>query len=373
METKVVTIPLGQRSYEIFIGSGLLERVDEFFPFDIDGKKVFIVTDDNVEPYARKIEGVIQEHGAAFCDCFVLPHGEKTKSYDSLMQLHSWMLENNIHRNSVVVAIGGGVIGDLAGFAAATVLRGVPYVQIPTTLLAQVDSSVGGKTGINTEHGKNLVGNFYQPQVVIADIDVLETLPKRELLAGYAEVLKYALIGDLGFFRWLEENGQAVCDLDLEAVAHAIEVSCKAKATIVQEDEKEAGRRALLNLGHTFGHAFEAAAQYDGRLLHGEAVAIGMVMAFQISVRLGHCSADDAMTVERHLTNLGMYTSPAFIDPPVDTSVDYLIDVMRRDKKAIDNQMTFILVEEIGRAFISKDVPEDQVRRVLAESIGEEA
>ncbi|MCB9976714.1 MAG: 3-dehydroquinate synthase [Rhodospirillales bacterium] len=365
LTTKVVTIPLGERSYEIFIGSGLLSRISDFMPFDIGGSKIFIVTDDHVERYAQQIKHQFLGQGAGFCEIIVLPHGEKTKSYEFLSKLHHWMLGHNIHRNSVVVAVGGGVIGDLTGFAAATVLRGVPFVQIPTTLLSQVDSSVGGKTGINTEYGKNLVGSFYQPGVVVADVDVLNTLPRREVLAGYAEVVKYGLIGNIRFFEWLEENGRGVCDLIPEVVAEAVEVSCKAKAAIVQEDELESGRRALLNLGHTFGHALETAAGYDGRLLHGEGVSIGMVMAFELSENLGLCSRDDMIRVEDHLGAVGLMTSPMDISPALETSVDELITIMRRDKKAQDGQMTFILAETIGRAVIKKDVPEDLVRAVL--------
>ncbi len=365
LETKVVTIPLGERTYEIFIGSGLLKRLPDFMPFDIGGSKIFIVTDEHVESYAQAVKRQMDAHAAQFCEIFVLPPGEKTKSYENLIKLHHWMLDHTIHRNSVVIAIGGGVIGDLAGFAAATILRGVPFVQVPTTLLSQVDSSVGGKTGINTDHGKNLIGNFYQPSVVVADVAVLKTLPRREILAGYAEIVKYGLLGNFRFFEWLEEYGQGVCDLVPEVVAQAVEASCKAKSAIVQEDERESGRRALLNLGHTFGHALETAAGYDGRLLHGEAVSIGMVMAFELSVNLGLCPEEDMIRVEEHLSSLGMMTSPSEINPKLDTSVDALMEIMRHDKKAQDGIMTFIVVEAIGRAFTKKDVPEELVRTVL--------
>lgn len=370
LETKVVTIPLGERSYEIFIGSGLLERIDDFMPFEVPGRRIFIVTDENAEPYARTIKRQFDDLEALFCDVLVFPHGEKTKSYESLMKLHEWMLENNVHRDSVVVAVGGGVIGDLAGFAASTILRGVAYVQIPTTLLSQVDSSVGGKTGINTNLGKNMVGTFYQPVVVVADVDALKTLPRREVLAGYAEIAKYGLIGNTRFFSWLEENGRGVCDLVPEAVAYAVEVSCKAKAAIVQEDEREAGRRALLNLGHTFGHALEAAAGYDGRLLHGEAVSIGMVMAYEMSENMGLCSREDVDRVEEHLSSLGLMTSVSSITPALDTGADALMILMQRDKKVKDGKMTFILAEAIGRSVVRSDVPDALVRSVLAKFVG---
>ena len=370
LDTKVVTIPLGERSYEIFVGSGLIGRIDDFMPFDVLGRRIFIVTDEHVEDYAKKIKIQFDGLGAAFCGVMVLPPGEQTKSYDYLMQLHEWMLENNVHRDSIVVAVGGGVIGDLAGFAAATVMRGIQYVQIPTTLLSQVDSSVGGKTGINTKLGKNMVGAFYQPCVVVADVDVLKTLPRREVLAGYAEIVKYGLIGNPHFFDWLEENGHGVCDLVPESVAYAVEVSCKAKAAIVEEDERESGRRALLNLGHTFGHALETAAGYDGRLLHGEAVAIGMVMAFEMSENMRLCSREDVDRVEEHLGTLGLMTSTAAIPPPLKTSVDDLMAIMQRDKKAKDGKITFILAETIGRAVIRSDVEEGTVRSVLSRFVG---
>lgn len=370
MDTKVVTIPLGERSYEIYIGSGFINRIGDFMPFDIEGRRIFIVTDTNVEACAQTIKAQFTEQDTAFCEILTFDAGEKTKSYESLMRVHEWMLKNNVHRDSVVVAVGGGVIGDLAGFAASTILRGVEYVQIPTSLLAQVDSSVGGKTGINTDLGKNMVGTFYQPSVVVADVDVLETLPLREVLAGYAEIVKYGLIGNSRFFDWLEENGRGVCGLVPEVVAHAVEVSCKAKAAIVQEDEREAGRRALLNLGHTFGHALETAAGYDGRLLHGEAVSIGMVMAYELSENMGLCSRDDVSRVEAHLGSLGLMTSPSAIMPALSTSVDELIAIMQRDKKAKDGKMTFILAEAIGRAAVRSDVPDELVRAVLAKFVG---
>ncbi|MGH1376534.1 MAG: 3-dehydroquinate synthase [Alphaproteobacteria bacterium] len=365
MQNKTVHIGLGERSYDITIGSDVLGAVNTYLPFDIKGRKAFIVTDDNVEPYARSLKIALDEAGARFCDVLVMAHGEKTKSYERLQQCHEWMLEHNVHRNSIVFAIGGGVIGDLAGYAASTVLRGVPYVQIPTTLLSQVDSSVGGKTGINTRYGKNLVGSFYQPTCVIADIAALRTLPERELRAGYAEVVKYGLIGDISFFEWLEEHGEDVLSLDEAAVSHAVEVSCKAKATVVEADEREGGKRALLNLGHTFGHALEAAAGYDGTLLHGEGVSIGTVMAFDMSVRMGLCLAEDAQRAREHFEKVGLPVHAGDIN----ANVDDLVATMQRDKKAIDNLMTFILVKGIGQAFVTQDVEEALVRDVLSASL----
>ena len=371
MDTKIVTIDLDTRSYDIFIGDGLLFRLNDFMPQDLSGKRVFIVTDKNVEPYAKNVQTVLTEEGAQSCEMKVLPAGEKTKSFAQLEQVCTWMLESGLNRDSLVLAVGGGVIGDLVGFAASTVMRGVPYVQIPTTLLSQVDSSVGGKTGINTNQGKNLVGSFYQPKAVITDIGTLKTLPRRELLAGYAEVAKYGLIQDYGFFQWLEHNGPKVCDLEEEAVTHAIEVSCKAKADIVEADEKESGQRALLNLGHTFGHALEAEAKYNGTLLHGEAVAIGMVMAFDLSYRLGHCSQEHLERVEAHLGGVGLPTRASFIEG-LGTNVDRLLEAMSHDKKIKDGKMVFVLANGIGEAFLSSDVEPDAVRDVLIDSLGGE-
>ena len=371
METKIVTIDLDTRSYDIFIGGSLLFRIGDFIPEDLAGKAVFIVTDKNVESYARQVHDLIAEAGARICETKVLPAGEKTKSFSNVEDVCTWMLAGGINRDSLVLAVGGGVIGDLTGFCASIAMRGVPYIQIPTTLLSQVDSSVGGKTGINTQQGKNLVGSFYQPSTVIADIETLKTLPRRELLAGYAEVLKYALIGDLGFFNWLEENGEKVCNLDEDAVAHAIEVSCKAKADVVQADEKEQGRRALLNLGHTFGHALELEAGYNGTILHGEAVAIGMVMAFDLSYRMGLCSEDDFVRVEQHLVKIGLPTRAALVDG-LSTSVDALMEAMKHDKKIKDGRATFVVVNTIGEAFLKDDVDQDVVRDVLIQSLGGE-
>lgn len=365
MTIETVHIDLGERSYDISIGGGLLGDVQGLVPIELKGKKVFIVTDVNVEPYARQVQKTLQDAGVRLCDVLVLPFGEKTKSYECWMKVNDWMLSHGVHRNSIVFAVGGGVIGDLAGFAASTVLRGISFVQIPTTILSQVDSSVGGKTGINTQYGKNLVGAFYQPASVVIDLDTLETLPKREVLAGYAEVVKYGLIADAQFFEWLEANGEDVISLDREALSHAIKVSCLAKAKVVEEDEREGGRRALLNLGHTFGHALEAAAGYDGSLLHGEAVAIGTVMAFDLSVRMGICPTDDLAKVRAHFKKIGLPVDAIKIN----ADIGDLIGTMRKDKKAVDDAMVFIVVRGIGEAFISKEVPESLVCDVLRDSL----
>lgn len=362
---KQVHIDLGTHSYPIYIGKKILNDIAALLPFAIKGRKAFIITDENVAPYAGGLKASLECAGVSFCDILVLPFGESTKSFERLQACHHWMLSLGVHRNSVVFALGGGVIGDLAGFAASTVLRGVPYVQIPTSLLAQVDSSVGGKTGINTVYGKNLVGSFYQPSAVVADIETLKTLPQREVLAGYAEIVKYGLIGDFDFYEWLEAHGRRVVKLEYDAVAYAIELSCRAKAKVVEEDEKEQGRRALLNLGHTFGHALEAAMEYDGRLLHGEAVAIGTIMAFELSARMGLCSGQEVVRVIHHFEQVGLPVHAGHIV----ADIDDLIETMRKDKKATDLSMVFILARGIGDAFVSREVEENLVRDVLSKSL----
>jgi 3-dehydroquinate synthase len=293
-----------------------------------------------------------------------VPPGESSKSFEVLEKVCDGLIAARIERSDVVIALGGGVVGDLAGFAAAIVRRGVDYVQVPTSLLAQVDSSVGGKTAIDTSHGKNLVGAFYQPKLVLIDIDTLKTLPKREILAGYAEVVKYGLLGDMKFFAWCEKNGPALRDGDAAARAYAVLESCRAKAEVVAEDEREDGRRALLNLGHTFGHALEAATGFGPELLHGEAISIGMVMAFDLSVTLGLCPAADAARVRAHFKAMGLPTGlDALGNRRPDTAS--LIAKMRRDKKVRGGAITFILVRGIGQAFIARDVDMAEVERLL--------
>ncbi len=368
MEPLKVHIDLAERNYDIAIGQDILFSIENYLPFDISGKKLFIITDENVFPYAAALKNSFIALDAHWCEIHTFPAGEATKSYDSLKEAHDWMLENNVHRDSVIVAVGGGVVGDLTGFAAATVLRGVPFVQIPTSLLAQVDSSVGGKTGINTAYGKNLVGSFYQPEAVVIDTDTLKTLPKRELMAGYGEVIKYGLIGDKSFFEWLEDgNAKRILSLESDAVAKAIETSCKAKARVVEVDEREGGARALLNLGHTFGHAFEALAGYDGSLLHGEAVALGTVLAFDLSVRMELCPQEDMDRVVRHFRDVGLPVDAK--DTKAATALQADVgaykEIMLRDKKALNGKMVFVLVRGIGEALVHKQVPEDLVDSVI--------
>ncbi len=369
MKTRVVTIDLGARAYDIYIGRGLLARFNDYLPEGLDGRDVFIVCDKQVSNYAQVICDALSQSGAGQVQLIPISGGESAKSFQNYQHVSELLLSKGIKRDALIVALGGGVIGDLVGFVAASLMRGIDFVQVPTTLLAQVDSSVGGKTGINSRLGKNLIGAFYQPKAVIADLDVLASLPKRELLAGYAEIAKYGLINDAGFFEWLEQNGQAVCQLQDEALARAIEISVEAKARIVQADEREAGQRALLNLGHTFGHALEAAAGYDGRLLHGEAVSIGMVMAFEASMRADFCDEADLARVEQHLSDVGLPTRAAQISPALQTSVDELISLMQKDKKADKDAIKFILTHGIGDSFVTKQLSMDVIRGVIKDSL----
>ncbi len=358
-------VPLGTRSYDILIGPGLIAQAGRLIGPVLRSPRVAVVTDSIVGPlYAGKLAAGLEAAGIAV-DTLTVPAGEASKDFPTLERLLDDLIARRIERGTTLIALGGGVIGDLTGFAAAILLRGIPFVQVPTTLLAQVDSSVGGKTGINTAHGKNLIGSFHQPRLVLADIDALASLPRRDFLAGYAEVVKYGLLGDAGFFSWLERNGRAVVDGDSALRREAVHRSCAAKAAIVAEDEREQGRRALLNLGHTFGHALEAELGYDGRLLHGEAVAIGMVMAFALSARLGlGPDAAEVARVRHHLASVGLPTEPRAV-PGVAWQADRLLDHMSRDKKVQNGRITFILARAIGAAEILPDVPVEAVRAVL--------
>jgi len=365
-----IKVDTGAKTYPIHIGRGILADAASHLPFDAKGRKFFMLADQEVGKYSKAVAASLEKAGALAVYSLTIPAGEQTKSITVLQQALSWLLDNDVDRSSVLVAVGGGVIGDLGGFAAAIVLRGIPFVQVPTTLLAQVDSSVGGKTGINMPQGKNMVGAFHQPEAVLCDLDVLATLPRRELLAGYAEVAKYGLLGDREFFIWLEEHGPSVCALDDKALSRAVAISCRKKAEIVKQDEKETTNvRALLNLGHTFGHALETAAGYNGSLLHGEAISIGMVMAFRLSQRLGICPQDDADQVEAHFKRIGLPTRVAQIAEILTHTADDLVDLMRGDKKASGGKLVFILVRGIGKAFVQKDVDADDVRQILIHSI----
>jgi 3-dehydroquinate synthase len=364
-----VAVPLRGRSYDVVIGDGLIGRAGELVSPLLRRPRTVIVTDGNVARYHfETLRRGLAESGVS-SQAIVLAPGEATKSYAELQRLCDALLESGIERGDCIVAFGGGVIGDLAGFAAAVVLRGIGFVQVPTTLLAQVDSSVGGKTGINSRLGKNLIGAFHQPRLVIADTAALSTLPRRELVAGYAEVAKYGLLGDAGFFAWLDENAPRLFGGDRDVLAHAIRVSCETKARIVAADETEGGVRALLNLGHTFGHALEAAAGFGERLLHGEAVAVGMAMAFRFSERIGVCQPGAAARVADHLAAVGLPAAPRDLDFEL-PGPDRLLDIMRQDKKARDGRLTLILARDIGEAFIAPDVAAGDVLAFIGEELG---
>lgn len=348
----------------MLIGPGLLGQSGGLIVSRLGAAKSGIVTDENLARYhLDSLEGALRLSGD-YAGAVVLKPGEATKIFRELESLSERLLEMGLERGDLVIAFGGGVIGDLAGFAAAILRRGVRFVQIPTSLLAQVDSSVGGKTGIDTPQGKNLIGAFHQPSLVIADTEVLKTLPEREMRAGYAEVAKYGLLGNADFFAWLEQNWQAVIAFDADPLTHAIETSVKAKAGIVGRDETEQGERALLNLGHTFGHAFEAWCGYSDRLLHGEAIAIGMCVAFRFSEALGSCSKDDSDRVAAHFQAVGLPTRIGEI-PGNKPDVAALLRLMGQDKKVRKGKLTFILAHGIGSAYIAHDVAPERVSRLL--------
>ena len=365
---RTVHVPLGERAYDILIGPGLLADAGHEIAARIKGRRAAIMTDHHVaEHYLQPLQASLTAAGIQ-SHPIILPPGEKTKSFEPLMEATDAVLAARIERNDAVIALGGGVIGDLAGFVAGIVRRGVRFVQIPTSLLAQVDSSVGGKTGINSRHGKNLVGVFNQPDLVLADSDALTTLSPREFRAGYAEVAKYGLIDKPEFFAWLEKNWPAIMAGGPERI-EAIATSCQAKADVVVADEHENGQRALLNLGHTFGHALEAATAYDGsRLVHGEAVAIGMVLAHDFSARLNLASPDDARRVEAHLRAVGLPVSITDI-PGSLPGVDVLMNAIAQDKKVKGGKLTFILTHGIGQSFVADDVAASEVELFLKETL----
>ena len=351
---KTVTVSLGDRSYPIHIEAGLLPRAAEFLAPVSRGRRMAIVTDENVRPHLATLQASLSAAGVK-SEAIVLPPGEKTKSWAMLEHVCDRLLELGIERSDHVIALGGGVIGDLVGFACSIVKRGCRFVQIPTTLLAQVDSSVGGKTAINTAAGKNLIGAFHQPAMVLIDPDVLDTLSARQVRAGYAEVVKYGLIDDFAFFEWCEANAPALLAGDADARVHAIAHSVAAKARIVAADEHETnGIRALLNLGHTFGHALEAEAGFSDRLLHGEGVAAGCALAFRYSVRKGICERQDAERVAAHLRAVGLPDglAAAGIDAPSATLVEH----MKHDKKMAAGTLPFLLAKGIGRTYLDKTV-----------------
>lgn len=363
-----VRVDLPGRDYEIVVGPGALGQAGALMAPLLRRRRVAVVTDANVAAlHLAALEAALGAEGIAV-EALVLPPGEATKGWAELARTVEWLLAAKVERGDLVVALGGGVIGDLVGFAAAILRRGVRFVQVPTTLLAQVDSSVGGKTGINTAQGKNLVGAFHQPVLVIADTALLQTLPARDFLAGYGEVVKYGLLGDAAFFGWLEANAGAVAARDQAALVHAVTRSCEMKAGIVMRDETEQGERALLNLGHTFCHALEAATGYSDRLLHGEGVAIGCALAFELSARLGLCPQEEPGRVRAHLAAMGMKRDIAAIPGDLPDAAG-LLSLMGQDKKVVDGRLRFILARGIGDAFVTGDVPGDAVLALLTEAL----
>jgi len=367
VEPNVVKVALGERAYDIVIGRGLLADLGERIKALRPGARAAIVTDETVgKIHLGAAETALKSSGIDSAR-IVVPAGENSKSYGTFEKICEAIIAGRLERNDLVVALGGGVIGDLAGFAASCVRRGLDFVQVPTTLLAQVDSSVGGKTGINSRQGKNLIGAFHQPVLVIADTALLDTLPKREFRAGYAEVAKYGLLGDPSFFAWLEKNWQDVF-AGGPAREHAIAVCCRGKADIVARDERETGERALLNLGHTFGHALEAGCGFSGRLLHGEAVALGIVLAFEFSARRGLIAVSEAGRATAHLAAVSLPTQLKNVPGGV-PGADALMDLIAQDKKVKRGSLTFILVRGIGQAFIENKVDAAEVLTFLTEKL----
>ena len=364
MNRNVVSVGLGTRTYDVVIGLGLIDGASALIGSFLKTPRVAVVTDSIVSDYHGERLTRALEQGGIAVDTIVIPAGEATKSFDGLADLTAQMLDLKLDRGDLIIAFGGGVVGDLAGFAAAIYKRGIGFIQIPTSLLAQVDSSVGGKTAIDTPQGKNLVGAFHQPRLVLADLDVLETLPDREMACGYAEIVKYGLLGDADFFGWLEVHGTRVLARESDALAHAVGRSVAMKAEIVVEDEHETGRRALLNLGHTFAHALESETGFGDELKHGEAVAAGCVLAMDFSADLGLCPPIAAERARAVLRAAHLPTGLADL-PRQGLKADALIDHMAQDKKAQGGKLTFILTRLIGDAFVARDVDAERLRRFL--------
>ena len=368
MTVQTIHVPLGDRAYDVLIGAGLLEDAGAHIAPLLHRPRVAVITDETVAPlHLAALEAALRAQGVAMTS-LALPAGEATKGWPQFSRAVEWLLAQKIERRDVVVAFGGGVIGDLVGFAAAVLRRGVRFVQIPTTLLAQVDSSVGGKTGINAPQGKNLIGAFHQPALVLADIALLDTLSSRDFRAGCGEVVKYGLLGDAEFFHWIEDNSEALTKGDRAARTHAVARSVQMKADIVVRDETEQGDRALLNLGHTFCHALEAATGYSDRLLHGEGVAIGCALAFETSARLGLCPQEDPSRVRACLQAMGMKKDIADITGDL-PDAQGLLALMAQDKKVVDGKLRYILARGIGDAFVADDVPADVVASVLSDAL----
>ena len=361
-----ISVGLGDRAYDVRIGAGLLTEAGTHIRPFLKRGRVAVVSDATVWALHGEALTAALQRADIIASPIIVPAGEGSKSFEMLARVSDDLLALELDRGDLIVAFGGGVVGDLAGFAAAIYKRGIDFVQIPTTLLAQVDSSVGGKTAIDTPRGKNLIGAFHQPRLVLADLDVLATLPHREMQAGYAEVIKYGLLGDFAFFEWLEANGPQVLSRKAEALSRAVARSVEMKAEIVAQDEREAGRRALLNLGHTFGHALEAETGYGEALLHGEAVAAGMAMAFRFSARQGFCPRQDAERAQAAIAAVGLPVRMAEVaGHPFDAEA--LVRHMGQDKKAEGGRLTFILARALGEAFVAKDVDAAAIRDFLIE------
>ena len=370
---KSINIKLTSNSYNIIISDGLINKVAEFHLNLFSYRPAIIISDDKTAPlYINKLKQSFSREGISNRD-IIIPHGEKQKNFVTLIEITNNLLSNNVSRDTVLYALGGGVIGDLTGFTASITLRGLDFVQIPTTLLSQVDSSIGGKTGINTQHGKNLVGTFYQPKLVLIDTSTLNTLPNSEMLSGYAEVVKYALIKDPTFFQWLEKYGSKVIQCEEKYLAETIYKCCTIKSNIVRQDEKEKNIRAILNFGHTFGHAFEAESSYSSKLRHGEAVSVGMILACKLSKELGHLKTNIIPRIKEHFTQIGLPISPKDIsENKNDWDILKLISRMKNDKKVINNIIQFILIKDIGKVFLSQEVKIKTVKKVIMESMQEE-
>jgi len=366
---ETVSVALPGREYDVIIGPGLLADAGALIAPLLRRKRVAVITESRVAAlHLQTLRDGLAAEGIAMSALELAP-GEGTKDWANLQRSVDWLLDEQVERGDIVVAFGGGVIGDLVGFAAAVLRRGVRFVQIPTSLLAQVDSSVGGKTGINASQGKNLIGAFHQPSLVLADTEVLGTMPRRDFLAGYGEVVKYGLLGDADFFDWLEAQGPALAAGDMEARIEAVRRSVQMKADIVERDETEQGDRALLNLGHTFGHALEAATGYSDRLLHGEGVAIGCALAFELSARLGLCPQEDPSRLRAHLAQMGMKTD--LRDIPGDLpEAEELLRLMSQDKKVVDGRLRFVLARGIGQAFAGVEVENAEVISLLRDALG---
>lgn len=364
---KNLSVPLGDRSYDILIGAGILRDAARYIAPVLATPRAVIISDETVwSIYGNTLKASLVGQGVDTTHITVAA-GEGSKSYATLTQVIEALLSQKIDRNTTVLALGGGVVGDLAGFAASIVMRGVPFIQIPTTLLAQVDSSVGGKTAINSEHGKNLIGSFYQPRLVLADIETLKTLSEREMRAGYAEIIKYGLIADEAFYGWCLRHGQKILHGEAAYVARAVEASCEMKAAIVGADERESADRALLNFGHTFGHAFEAECGFSDALLHGEAVALGMIMACRLSEKLQLIDGAIRKELTAHFNALGFMTTPNALRS--DWNIDALLGHMAADKKAESGALNFIVLKQLGKAAVEKRVDVALVRTVLLESL----